>query len=122
MRTVRCMHKTSQQKPPMLAAYRANIAGAEKEQINRGDWLLADVPLVSPFTSGDCRASNRHAADPGSRCIFTTLPATLRDAFRCWKITLPSRCSTRRWWLVQITIAESSDISPAMTLAGRGDA
>lgn len=49
---VRALHAQNQPTETAHAGQRIalNIAGdAEKEQINRGDWLLADVP-PEPFT------------------------------------------------------------------------
>ncbi|STE82630.1 selenocysteinyl-tRNA-specific translation factor [Escherichia coli] len=45
------MRKTSQQKPPMPGSVSRLTSRVmrKKEQINRGDWLLADVP-PEPFT------------------------------------------------------------------------
>ncbi len=103
---VRALHAQNQPTETANAGQRIalDIAGdAEKKQINRGDWLLADVP-PEPFTRVIVELQTHAPLTQWQPLHIHHAASHVTDAFHCWKITLLNWSSTPRYgW--QITTA-----------------
>lgn len=95
---VRGLHAQNQPVEQARAGQRIalNIVGdAQKEDLNRGDWLLSVQPR-KPLTGSLSSSSATRRLASGSRCISTTPPAILPAGCRCLKARWRSWSSIRR--------------------------